>query len=160
MYNSLYSNLKARMVSKMFELEENFGDRLREERIRLSYTQEKLAEQTGVRPLSISQYENGKSSPTTKFLYSLEKLNFDLYYIILAVRKECVPKEYSPELCKKVAKEIDLLELKIGEHLDSEARTRTTAYLLNYFESTPENEGEKNISVGHWLSKVLSLGVK
>lgn len=156
MHNISFNNLKKCGVYIMFELEENFGDRLREERIRLAYTQEKLAEQTGVRALSISQYENGRSSPTTKFLYALEKLNFDLCYIFLAVRKDNIPKNYSPELCKRVATEIDLLELRIGENLDTEARVKTTAYLLNYFEINDANKSKSDFSIGHWLSKILS----
>ena len=138
----------------MFELEYNFGERLREERNRLFFTQEKLAEQTNVRPLSISQYENGHSSPTIKFIYALEKLHFDIYYLLLGTRKNHIPKDYSPELCKKVAKEVDLLELKLGESLTSEARVKVITSLLNHYEFI-STEQSSNHSVSNWLSKIL-----
>lgn len=44
-------------------LAETFGNRLKEERVRLDLTQEELAEKTGIRAITIIQYEKGKSSP-------------------------------------------------------------------------------------------------
>lgn len=138
----------------MFELEDYFGDRLREERIRLTFTQEKLAEKTNISPLSIGQYENGRSIPSIKFIYALEKLGFDILYILLAVRKENITKEYSAETCKKAAKEIDLLELKLGGELGTEARVRVTNFLLNHFEN--DSKGSSELSTTQLITKILS----
>lgn len=139
----------------MFTLEDKFGTRLRNERIKHSYTQEQLAYKTGVSTLSISQYETGKSFPSIKFIYALEKINFDIFYIMLAVSKENYQKTYKPATYKKVAEEIDLLELKLGDDLDTEARVKLTESLLNHFEENSDKPNE-SFNITKWLSKIIA----
>lgn len=139
----------------MFNLEDSFGARLRNERIKHSYTQEKLANETGVSTLSISQYETGKSFPSIKFIYALEKIGFDLFHIMLAVQKENYKKTYKPETYKKVAEEIDILELKLGEDLETEARIKLAESLLDYFEENSK-EPSQSFNIIKWLSKIIA----
>ena len=93
----------------MKEIEDGFGERLQEERLRLCLTREQLAERTSVSPLSISQYEKGRSIPSIKFIYAINQLQLDVVYILLAIRQESVIHEYSTEMCTRVANEIQLL---------------------------------------------------
>lgn len=139
----------------MYEIEGSFGERLKEERLRLLLTRDKLAEEANVSSLSISQYENGRSTPSIKFIYAINRLQFDIIYVLLAVRKESITQTYSPEVCKRVAKEIDLLEFKLGGNLESEARVAATLSLLNYFDANPQ-EIAQTLTPSQWLSKILS----
>lgn len=136
----------------MFELETHFGERLREERIRLMLTQEKLAELSGVKQLSISQYENGHSMPSTKFLFSIEKLGFDLMYLMLAIHKEQIHKDYPPEIYQRVANELTLLEMKIGENLEPAMKLKAANALLIHFSS--KNNTKEKLSTSQILSKI------
>lgn len=138
----------------MFELETHFGERLKEERIRLMLTQDKLAEKSDVRQLSISQYENGHSMPSTKFLFAIEKLGFDLSYLMLAIRKDQMLREFPSEIYQKVAREITLLEMRLGEDLEPEMRVKATNALLIHFASNVNHTKEK-LSISQLFSKIF-----
>lgn len=139
----------------MYSVEKNFGIRLRDERIKHAYTQEQLADKAGMSTLSISQYETGKSLPSIKFIYALEAIGLDIFYILLAVPKKNYSKSYKPETYKRVAKELDFLELKLGEDLETEARIKLTASLLNHFENSPA-ETNSSFNVIKWLSRAIA----
>lgn len=140
----------------MFTLKDNFGIRLRNERIKHSYTQGQLADKTSVSTLSISQYETGRSFPSVKFIYALRDIGFDILYLILEVSEEDHKKKYKAETYKKVAKEINLLELKLGANLDTEARIKLTISLLNYFEELNSTEIDESSNITKWLSKIIA----
>lgn len=109
---------------------EGFGQRLKEERKRLYYTQKELADKLGITPLSISKYENGDSYPHIRFIYSLAPLSFDIGYILLGER---VSKEMTIEIRKKMALALDTLEIKLGYKLSSLSRTKAIVYLKDHF---------------------------
>lgn len=69
----------------MFDLQE-MAIRLVEERARHGFSQNALAEKTGKSRQQYINYETGRSEMTVGFLYELNQLGFDIYYIITGVR--------------------------------------------------------------------------
>ncbi len=62
--------------------------RLKEERKKLNYKQNELAEILEVSRQRMLRYENGESNPTPLFFEKLFHLGFDIQYIITGVRVE------------------------------------------------------------------------
>lgn len=124
----------------MYTLSDSFGNRLKEERIRLKLTQEELANKVGVRPITILQYEKGKSSPPIKFIYSLQEIGFNLIFLFLGSREIEEPGNYSPEVYKEIAEAIDILELKLGGSISGEARAKLTCLMLKQYSMLDEHQ--------------------
>lgn len=114
----------------MLPLSERFGERLRNERIRLCLTQEELANKAGVRPLTIIQYEKGKSSPPVKFIYLLKDIGFDISYLMLDAVEVDNLNSQPPEYLKEIADALDLLELKLGDTFSNEEKVKLIAIML------------------------------
>ena len=120
----------------MFILVDNFGDRLKEERLRLGLTQEGLANKTGVQSITIIQYEKEKSSPSVKFLNKLQEAGMDINYLLTSTRTYCQHQKISPNMIKKIADSIDKIESEVfGQLLDSEARVKLTCIMLHQYAS-------------------------
>ena len=64
----------------------NIGERLREERERLGYSQTAFGELGGVKKLSQINYEKGVSYPTAAYLECLAKVGADVMYIVTGSR--------------------------------------------------------------------------
>lgn len=62
------------------------GKRLREERVRLGYTQKSLGEIGGVKLNSQAKYERGETFPNTEYLEKLGKAGVDLVYLVTGRR--------------------------------------------------------------------------
>lgn len=60
----------------------SIGDRIREERERLSLTQPELAERCGVTMRSQRNYEKGERSPDADYMAALSKQGLDVLYIL------------------------------------------------------------------------------
>nr|WP_268894471.1 helix-turn-helix domain-containing protein [Pseudomonas asturiensis] len=58
------------------------GDRLREERVRLSLNQEDLAQAGGVNRNTQGSYERGVRAPDTGYLTGVSELGIDIVYIL------------------------------------------------------------------------------
>ncbi|QSB02008.1 helix-turn-helix domain-containing protein [Methylomonas sp. EFPC1] len=64
----------------------SIGDRLREERDRLGFIQEKLAELLGTTKKTVIDYEKGNTSPKADFLAALAGIGADVNYIVTGNR--------------------------------------------------------------------------
>ena len=60
-----------------------FGERLRQERSRLSLTQEAFAAIGGVKKLAQINYEQGKTFPDAGYLIALSSVGVDIAYVML-----------------------------------------------------------------------------
>ncbi|STZ07184.1 Helix-turn-helix domain [Moraxella caprae] len=69
----------------MFDIQE-VALRLTSERATHGFSQNALAEKTGKSRQQYINYETGRSEMTVGFLYALDQLGFDIYYIITGVR--------------------------------------------------------------------------
>lgn len=63
-----------------------FGERLREERNKLGFSQEFFGEAAGVRKLSQIKYEKGERYPDLKYLTNILDMGCDVFYIISGTR--------------------------------------------------------------------------
>lgn len=65
---------------------EDIGKRLREERVRLSYTQDAFAAVGGVLVNAQGKYERGLRSPSAVYLSRLADIDVDLLYVLTGRR--------------------------------------------------------------------------
>ncbi len=63
-----------------------FGQRLKEERIRLKLSQAQLAEAAGIQRLAQLQYESESTAPTTRYLSAIATVGVDLAFLIFGIR--------------------------------------------------------------------------
>lgn len=140
----------------MFEYITEAGKRFKEERMRLCLTTTKVSEILSVPESIIIKYEDKNKILTNDHLRSLEQVGFDIPYLILAIEKENLPKEYSEcslEIYREVAREVDLLDMRLGGNLDNK-RMDATLDLLNYFKLNPQEVGLTNKQKFiRWVSK-------
>lgn len=75
----------------------SIGDRLREERVRLSLSQELMGESAGVRKQAQLKYEKGERSPDAVYLERLATLGVDVLYVLTGERSGGLPATLSAE---------------------------------------------------------------
>lgn len=63
-----------------------FGQKMKEERSRLGFTQPQLAELLGSSKRTLVDWESEKSSPTAKQLKMMSDIGFDVGYLLTGVR--------------------------------------------------------------------------
>ncbi len=68
------------------EVRQEIGRRLLEERSRLGFTQQSLADAIGGSRLSVIHYENGRSSPAAETLAAMEAVGVDVRYVLTGMR--------------------------------------------------------------------------
>jgi transcriptional regulator with XRE-family HTH domain len=87
-----------------------FGERLAAERSRLGFSQTEFALRLGIRRLTQSQYERGKTYPTVPYLKGLGALGADLSYILFEAsgRIERLPLELENEVERRAFELLDL----------------------------------------------------
>lgn len=61
------------------------GDRLRQERKRLGYTQQQMADFGGVRKQAQLKYEAGETSPTAEYLALVQRHGVDVQFVVTGV---------------------------------------------------------------------------
>lgn len=59
---------------------------LAEERVRLGFKAKEVADFAGIAIPTQSNYEKGKRSPDTRYLYEISKLGFDIHYVVTGKR--------------------------------------------------------------------------
>lgn len=59
---------------------------LAEERARLGFKAKEVADFAGIAIPTQSNYEKGKRSPDTRYLYKISKLGFDIHYVVTGKR--------------------------------------------------------------------------
>lgn len=64
----------------------SIGERLREERVRLSLSQELMGESAGVRKQAQLKYENGQRHPDAAYLERLAAIGVDVLYVLTGRR--------------------------------------------------------------------------
>ena len=139
----------------MFSLDATFGQRLKEERLRLDLTQGELAEKMGVRPLTIIQYEKGKSSPSVNFVYTLQNIGFDIVYLMTATANPHLA-EFSPALIREVADLVDQIEHEIiGKPLNNEAKIKLILLMLSQYVKTGNEQTVVPFTFQSILNKCL-----
>lgn len=74
------------MSSETWGVPPGFGQRLKEERLRLGKNQLEFAQAGGVGRLSQIQYENETTSPTTRYLSGIANIGADLAFLLLGMR--------------------------------------------------------------------------
>lgn len=67
-------------------MEKNLGDRLREERERLTLNQNEMADAGGVKRNSQGNYERGKQNPDTAYLLAVAEVGVDIHYVLTGSR--------------------------------------------------------------------------
>lgn len=67
------------------------GDRLREERMRLSMNQTELGEASQTHRNTVMRYETGERKPDVRYLAVIEKLGVDVTYVLTGTRKSTQP---------------------------------------------------------------------
>lgn len=68
------------------EIRQEIGVRLLEERSRLGLSQQGLADAIGGSRLSVSNYENGRSSPAAETLAAMEAAGVDVRFVLTGLR--------------------------------------------------------------------------
>lgn len=63
-----------------------FGDRLREERLRIGMTQAELAEAAGVKRNAQMNYESGARAPDKTYMANVMKAGIDMIYVLSGIR--------------------------------------------------------------------------
>ena len=64
----------------------NFGERLKEERVRLGYNQADFAAVAGVAKTSQFNYEKGERCPDTAYLAAVAAIGLDVLYVVTGER--------------------------------------------------------------------------
>jgi transcriptional regulator with XRE-family HTH domain len=124
------------------QLSDQFGNRFRDERIRLGYTQEKLAESLKFRQQTIYKYEKSITFPDVNFLYSLRDLGFDLGYLIFAVPSVTKIQNVPTDVLITISKMVKDLERKFdaGTLSDERRLQISLMYLDHYLQNPASNE--------------------
>ncbi|MEE4123947.1 helix-turn-helix domain-containing protein [Pseudomonas viridiflava] len=65
----------------------DLAERLRNERVRLGFTQAQLAALSGIQPNAQCLYENGSRIPRADYLMCLDRVGVDVQYIVLGIQK-------------------------------------------------------------------------
>ena len=71
---------------KRFDTRDAFGERLREERLRLGFSQEQLASRAVIRKQAQLKYETAETSPTMDYIYRVAREGVDIVYLLTGVR--------------------------------------------------------------------------
>lgn len=106
-----------------------FGRRLREERVRLGLNQVEFAKLAGTSDRSQLAYENGKTAPTTAYLFRLSDHGVDIGYLVTGLRTFESATEEQSRLFRMLSKlsererraVMSLITILSGEEADPEA---------------------------------------
>ena len=120
-------------------IEEGFGERLKQERKRLGLTQAELAKRVGIKALTVLQYEKGNTSPTLQFVYKLQDLGFNLQYLLFNRKKMVYPQDFPSEVIQYVSDTVSKIEKKFGAALSNETRLKMMLILLGQYVENPSS---------------------
>ena len=136
------------------DIEENFGKRLREERIRLNLSQEELANEIDMKPLSVLQYEKGKTVPNLRTLYALQTIGMNLRYLVFGEILSNSPYDFSEDILHKVGSAVEQLDILFATSggLSPLVKTRLTLFLLN---QVTEQSNDENVNATQLINPDL-----
>ena len=124
---------------------------LAEERIRLGFKAKEVADFAGVAVPTQSNYEKGKRSPDTKYLYEISKLGFDIHYVVTGERSvDGISKtdRYLLDLFKSTPKSIQGFIISgLQVHVDKPYQQQTIKEdkIINTFEKIENHSDQKLI---------------
>ncbi|OOF82504.1 hypothetical protein BKG93_11225 [Rodentibacter ratti] len=87
--------------------DKSYGERLKEERLKLGFSQTVLAERAEMAYNTYSNYERGTRSPDTDALIKLYILGVDIYYVLTKYRA-AVAQNYEERLMLKFFRKLDV----------------------------------------------------
>lgn len=125
---------------------------LAEERIRLGFKAKEVADFAGVAVPTQSNYEKGKRSPDTKYLYEISKLGFDIHYVVTGERSvDRISKtdRYLLDLFKSTPKSIQSFIISgLQVHVDKSYQQQTIKEdnIINTFEKIENHSDQKLIN--------------
>ncbi|ATW43456.1 helix-turn-helix domain-containing protein [Glaesserella parasuis] len=133
-----------------------FGQRLREERTRLGYSQTALVEICEISYNAYSNYELGKRFPSADLLMKLGTLGFDIVYLLQGLKNAYAPeikermllktfRELSETQQKDIIEQINTLEM--GRHWQITDLNKPSSVSQTITNSTVENIAGGNITV-------------
>ena len=134
-----------------------FGNRIREERVRLSYTQEKLAESLNIRQQTVYKWEKGITFPDVDFLYLLQDLGFDVGYLIFGVMNVSQIQNVPTDILIKITTMVKELEKKFGAGtLSDQQRLQISLVYVGYYLQNPSSADLTSVTA---LELLLNRGV-
>lgn len=128
-------------------LDETFGERLKEERNRLHLTQEEFSKMMNIGFVTVNQYEKGKTYPTVKMLYTLRDLGFDIRYLIFGEKHPISVKEIPLNIFESILIFISKIEKNfVGDSFSDAQKLKLTAVILEQYinKIKPDNENNTN----------------
>lgn len=111
------------------------GERLREERIRLGFSQDDFSKQVGITRKTLFGYETGIRSPDAGSLATWAKIGVDALYVITGVRSQAVSAPYSPITPSSVS---DKKAAEDTGEYDTKLRNRREEAFLKLYNSLSE----------------------
>ena len=88
-------------------LKPGFGNRLREERERLGFTQQEFAEQAGIKRVTQFLYEKEESFPSYRYLTAIAENGVDMHYLFFGRRKRLGRLDFSPDILIDIYRVVD-----------------------------------------------------
>lgn len=101
----------------------SIGDRIREERSQLGYTQAGLAKFVGTATKTQTRYETNASAPDTNYLLSLGEIGADIVYILTGERRSGLPSPTADQLPPRLRERLSDAIEAIEEGLAATGRT-------------------------------------
>lgn len=88
------------------------GERIKEERNRLGFSQEKMAEIAGVTRASQIKYEGNKRNPDSEYLTKIASAGVDIQYVLVGNHLVTIRSEFDPQTLAiaRMVKELDPAE--------------------------------------------------
>lgn len=142
----------------------SYGERLKEERSRLGFSQKVLAEKAEIAYNTYSNYELGKRSPDADTLIKLWYLGIDIFYL-LTNQKSVVAENYEERALLKMFRNLNgdekrsvLMKLERME-IDTLAFSGKSAVEQPRVQVFDSNEGNHN-TVGNVAGRDINIGKK
>lgn len=124
------------------------GLRIKEERERLSITQQGIADAIGIAKRTLIDWEKDRTSPTAVQLSELSGIGVDVLYVITGIRASIQPSFNENEgvdeaLFKKVIAMLVRIAKKAGKRWDSEQLVDMAFRVYNYLKEEDVVDDEK-----------------
>ena len=107
----------------------NFGERLKKERVKLGKGSAEFAELCGVGKNSQTNYEKNEQKPNISYLAKATELGCDLQYIIMGTHSYCVPKSEVIPIAQTEVTEIPVLDSETITQVNNKSMPFKQAWL-------------------------------
>lgn len=120
---------------------DGFGNRFREERIRLGYTQSTLARSLNYRQQTVYKYEKNVTFPDVSLLYSLQQIGFDIEFLIFGVTRLRQIRNVPTHILNQITTVVKELEMKLGVGtMSEEQRLQISLFYVEYYLQNPDSD--------------------